>query len=84
MIFPLLPRHPILRLLVLVAGAVLLIGLLTVGFVLGGIVLAAVALTLAFRRWLAHGRRGPHEPDIIEGEFTVEASRARTSLPHIE
>lgn len=78
-----LPRHPLLRALMVLCGAVLLVGLVTVGFLIGAAVLAVAAMTVLVRRWLHSPRRAPRDPDIIEGEFTV-VSRPRTALPHTE
>jgi hypothetical protein len=77
------PRHPLLRALLLLCGMVLLVGLVTVGFVVGVAVLAVAVVTLLMRRWLHSRRRAPRDPDIIEGEFTV-VSRPRAALPHAE
>lgn len=78
-----LPRHPLLRALVLIAGAILLAGLVATGLVVGAIVVAVAALTLLVRRWLG-GRKPPQadDPSIIEGEFTVAPPRPRAALPH--
>lgn len=77
-----LPRHPLLRALMLIIGAVLLTGLITAGLLLGAAVVAITALAMLVRRWL-HGRRQRHaaDPSIIEGEFTVVPARTRLSLP---
>jgi len=76
-----LPRHPLLRALVLVAGTMLLIGLLAMGLLLGAAMVAAAALTMLLRRWL-NGRGHRHgDPDVIEGEFTV---MPRATLPPTE
>lgn len=79
-----LPRHPLLRALVLIVGVVLLVGLITMGLLIGATVVAVAALALLVRRWL-HGRGGRKpDPGIIEGEFSVVPPRARGSLPHTE
>lgn len=78
------PRHPLLRALALLVGAVLLAGLVAAGLLVGVVVVAIAALVLLVRRWL-HGRRQrPVDPSVIEGEFTVVAPRPRAPLPHIE
>lgn len=81
---PRLPRHPLLRLLVLVAGAVLLAGLVTAGLLVGTTLVAVGALTLLARRWLGPRSRGSSDPDVIEGEFTVVSPRTRAALPRTE
>jgi hypothetical protein len=78
-----LPRHPLLRVLMLLCGVVLLVGLVTVGFLVGAAVLAVATVTMLVRRWLHSHRRAPRNPDIIEGEFTV-VPRPRTALPRTE
>lgn len=79
-----LPRHPLLRALVLLVGAVLLAGLVTAGLLIGAAAVAVTVLVLLVRRWL-HGRRQRRgDPSIIEGEFTVVPPRPRDSLPHGE
>lgn len=77
-----LPRHPLLRALVLIIGAVLLAGLIAAGLLLGAAVVAITALAMLVRRWL-HGHRQHQaaDPSIIEGEFTVVPARTRPSLP---
>lgn len=79
-----LPRHPLLRLLLAVAG----IALLSM-FALAGAVLAAIALTaLALRsfwqriRGQAPARSGrPAAPDVIEGDFIVIEKSAERLQP---
>lgn len=78
---PSLPRHPLLRALVLVVGAVLLAGLFATGLLIGAVVVAVGALTLLVRRWLGRGRRQRSAPEVIEGEFTVVSPRSRAALP---
>lgn len=73
-----LPRHPLLRALVVVAWVVLLAFLLATGLVAGALVAVVAALVLLLRRWLGGPKRAPAEPDIIEGEYTVIP---RSSLP---
>ncbi|HET7611349.1 MAG TPA: hypothetical protein VFK29_06140 [Rhodanobacteraceae bacterium] len=72
-----LPRHPLLRMLVLVGGAILLAGLVAMGLIVGAAALAVAATWLLVRRWIGR-RRHPADPAIIEGEFTVVR---RNSLP---
>lgn len=79
-----LPRHPLLRALALIIGAVLLAGLVAAGLLIGATVVAVTALVLLVRRWLNGRSRRHADPTIIEGEFTVVPPRARTSLPHAE
>ena len=70
------PRHPLLRLMLGVIGALLLVGILVLGFFalvafafIGGI----VALVRAFNRAGAGAQARPsmNDPHIIEGEFSV-------------
>ncbi|HJU27152.1 MAG TPA: hypothetical protein VJ722_10775 [Rhodanobacteraceae bacterium] len=65
------PRHPLLRLLLLAAGGLALIGLFFFGLLAGLAVVAVGALTLLVRRLLP--RRAPRAApgDVIEGEFRV-------------
>lgn len=79
-----LPRHPLLRALLAIAGAVLLAGLVATGLLVGAVVATAATLAMLVRRWL-RGRAGePADPDIIEGEFTVVPKRPPTALPRTE
>lgn len=80
---PTLPRHPLLRGLVLAAAAVALVGLVTMGLVVGIVVLAFATLVLGIRGWLA--RRSPRaaDPSVIEGEFTVVPPHPREGLPRV-
>ena len=82
--FPALPRHPALRALALAGSLIVLIGLLTVGLVVGAAVLAVAALAVAIRRWRSGRTSHPREPSTIEGEFTVVAPRPRAGLPRPE
>lgn len=67
-----LPRHPLLRALMVIAGTVLLIGLAAMGLLVGAAVVVVTALAVLVRGWLrGRGRRRGAEPDVIEGEFTV-------------
>ncbi len=78
LLFVTLPRHPLLRAMVLAAGAILLAGLIAMGLLIGAAVIAVAALVVLVRRWLNGRNRRPAEPGIIEGEFTVVP---RASLP---
>ncbi|HKZ11852.1 MAG TPA: hypothetical protein VJL61_14275 [Rhodanobacteraceae bacterium] len=66
-----LPRHPLLRALVVLAGTVVLIGLAAMGLLVGAAVIVATALTVLVRGWLRNRRRRGTDPGVIEGEFTV-------------
>ena len=66
-----LPRHPLLRALVVIAGTVLLIGLAAMGLLVGAAVIVITALTVLVRGWLGSRGRRRAGPDVIEGEFTV-------------
>ncbi|MGH8146647.1 MAG: hypothetical protein ACREPY_09965 [Rhodanobacteraceae bacterium] len=77
------PRHPLLRALMLLCGVVVLVGLATVGFLIGAAVLAVAAVTMLVRRWLHAARHKVGESDVLEGEFTV-VSRPRAALPRTE
>ncbi|MBS0381294.1 MAG: hypothetical protein JSR56_02575 [Proteobacteria bacterium] len=79
-----LPRHPLLRALAVLAGVLLLAGLVAAGLLLGAAVVAVTALVLLIRRWLPGSRQQRVDPTIIEGEFTVVPPRPRASLPHGE
>jgi membrane protein implicated in regulation of membrane protease activity len=79
-----LPRHPLLRVLMLIVGSVLLIGLVAMGLLVVAAAVATAALTMLVRRWL-HGRGRRHTGhDVIEGEFTVMPPGPRASLPSAE
>lgn len=75
-----LPRHPLLRLLVLAGGAVLLVGMIAMGVIVGALALVVTAGWLLARRWLAGRRYGRRDPSIIEGEFSVVPDRPRDAL----
>jgi membrane protein implicated in regulation of membrane protease activity len=77
-----LPRHPLLRMLAIAGGAVLLVGLVATGLVVGVAILAVAATSLLVRRWLARRRQERGDPAVIEGEFSVVPRRPRSSLPH--
>jgi membrane protein implicated in regulation of membrane protease activity len=79
-----LPRHPLLRVLAIVAAAIVAGALVATGLVVGAFALAAAALVLAVRRWLSPRSPNVADPSIIEGEFTVVPPRSRASLPHPE
>lgn len=83
-VLPALPRSPLLRALALAGGVVLVIGLVTIGLAVGAVVLAAAAITLVLRRWLARRAAKRGDPAIIEGEYTVVPTRPRTGLPRPE
>jgi Flp pilus assembly protein TadB len=74
------PRHPLLRMLVIAGAAVLLAGMLAMGVIVGVAVLGVAAGWLLVRRWLG-GRRRRRDPSIIEGEFSVVPDRPRDALP---
>jgi len=79
-----LPRHPLVRGLVLFAGIVLLIGFVAMGLLIGAAMIAAAALTMLVRRWLnGHGRRRAG-PGVIEGDFTVIPPGPGAALPPAE
>lgn len=76
-----LPRHPLLRAMVLIGGTVLLIGLLAMGLLIGAAVVTFAGLAVLVRGWL-RGHGGPrHDTDIIEGEFAVVPPGPRATLP---
>ena len=66
-----LPRHPLLRALLLAAGGLILVGLLFFGLVAGLAVLAVGALTLLVRRLWPRRTPRPASGGVIEGEFRV-------------
>lgn len=79
-----LPRHPLLRMLVLAGVAVLLAGLVTMGLIVGIVGAAALAVAatwLLVRRWLGRRKQDRGDPAIIEGEFSVVPPRPRSALP---
>lgn len=82
--FPILPRNPLLRVLALAGIALLLVGLLTRGLMLGAAVLAVGAAVLAVRRWRTRRSARASGPSIIEGEFTVVSPRTPINLPRPE
>jgi hypothetical protein len=81
---PILPRHPLLRGLVLVAVVIALAGLITMGLVVGTLVFAVAAVVLGIRGWLSRHARRKGDPSVIEGEFTVVPPRPRQGLPYPE
>lgn len=83
-ILPTLPRHPLLRALALAGAAVAVIGLVTLGLVVGAFVLAAAAVVLVIRRWLARRATRHDDPSVIEGEYTVVPPQPHAGLPHPE
>lgn len=66
-----LPRHPLLRALLLACGAVILVGLMFFGLIAGLAVAAFAALVLLVRGLLPRKRVQARREDIIEGEFRV-------------
>ncbi|WHZ19724.1 MAG: hypothetical protein OJF55_001873 [Rhodanobacteraceae bacterium] len=76
-----LPRHPLLRALAVVTGAVLLAGLAAAGLLIGAATVAVAALVMLIRRWLNARNPRTSDPGIIEGEFTVVP---RSSLPRVD
>ena len=74
-----LPRHPLLRALMVIAGTVLLVGLAAMGLLVGAAVIVATALTILVRGWLRSRRRA--DPGVIEGEFTGMPPAPRGTLP---
>ncbi len=76
-----LPRHPLLRALVVIAGTVLLIGLAAMGLLVGAAVIVVTALTVLVRGWLRNRGRRDADPAVIEGEFTVVPPGPRGTLP---
>ncbi|MGN6313083.1 MAG: hypothetical protein ACTHMO_04890 [Rhodanobacteraceae bacterium] len=66
-----LPRHPLLRALLLAAGGLILAGLLFFGLLAGLAVVAFGALALLVRRLLPRKAARAKRDDIIEGEFRV-------------
>jgi hypothetical protein len=66
-----LPRHPLLRALVLACGGLILVGLLFFGLIAGLAVVAFGALALLVRRLLPRKTARAAHAGIIEGEFRV-------------
>ncbi|HJU07583.1 MAG TPA: hypothetical protein VJ727_03785 [Rhodanobacteraceae bacterium] len=66
-----LPRHPLLRVLLFAASGLILIGLLFFGLIAGLAVVAFGALALMVRRLLPRKATPPAGGDIIDGEFRV-------------
>jgi hypothetical protein len=71
-----LPRHPLLRLLLLAAGGLVLAGLLFFGLIAGLALAAFGTLVLLVRRLLPRRTARARHDDVIEGEFRV-VDRAR-------
>ncbi len=78
--------HPVLRVLLMLAGAGLMVLLVIFGAAALMVMLLAGGLTLAIQRWRARhapqpaaGQRGTrHEPQVLEGEFVVlDSTRPR-------
>ena len=66
-----LPRHPLLRAMLLAAGALILTGLLFFGLIAGLVLTAFGALALLVRRLLPRKAMRPIRDDVIDGEFRV-------------
>ena len=79
-----LPKHPLLRMLVLAGGAVLLAGLITMSLIVGTAALAVAATWLLVRRWLGRHQHDRGDPTIIEGEFSVVPPRPSNTLPRAD
>lgn len=80
----LLPRNPLLRALLLVAGALILFGLLAFGLIAGLALLAFGAVVSLVRKLLPRkdSRASAQGPDgVIEGEFRVVDPAPGQSLP---
>ena len=75
-----LPRHPLLRVLLLAAGVLVLAGLLVFGLFAGIAIAALGALTLLARRLLTRTRERTASDDVIEGEFRVMNPRPRARI----
>jgi membrane protein implicated in regulation of membrane protease activity len=81
-ILPALPRHPLLRAALAVAGTLLLACLLVLGAAAGAALLVAAAAAMLWRRWTRRPTAGRGAgPDTIEGEFTVIDRRRSRWLP---
>ncbi|HEX7325116.1 MAG TPA: hypothetical protein VF292_07165 [Rhodanobacteraceae bacterium] len=80
-VFPTLPRNPLLRGLLLAFGVIVVVGLLTVGFVVGIAALAVAIVALTVRRWRLKRAARAADAEIIEGEFTVVDPQQRARLP---
>ena len=76
-----LPRHPLLRALMVIAGTVLLGGLAAMGLLVGAAIIVTMALTVLVRGWLRSRGRRRADPGVIEGEFTVVPPAPRGTLP---
>lgn len=66
-----LPRHPLLRALLLAAGGLILVGLLFFGLIAGLALAAFGAMALLVRVLLPRKRVRSTREDVIEGEFRV-------------
>jgi hypothetical protein len=66
-----LPRHPLLRALLLAAGGLILTGLLFFGLIAGLAVVAFGALALVVRGLLPRKAARVTRDGVIEGEFRV-------------
>ena len=68
------PQHPLSRLLLGVIGALLLVGILVLGFfalVAFAFIGGTVALLRALSRGGANTPSPAHDPHVIEGEFSI-------------
>lgn len=83
-IFPALPRNPLLRMLLFAGTLIAILALLALGLVVGIGVVAVAAGVLAVRRWRLRRPSRPADPSIIEGDFTVVPSRPPERLPRPE
>lgn len=75
-----LPRHPLLRALLLATGGLILAGLLFFGLLAGLAVVAFGTLALLVRRLLPRKPARAKHDDIIEGEFRVVESPPRARI----
>lgn len=79
-----LPRQPLLRALVLIAGTALLAGVIAMGLLIGAAVVVTAGLAMLVRRWLDGRSRRHADPDVIEGEFTVVPPGPHATLPRAD
>lgn len=72
------PHHPFVRVLIGVFGAVLLVGVLALGFIAliaFAVVGAIIAVVRALSRASVRGPVAARKPNVIEGEFVVLPNR---------
>lgn len=74
-------RHPLVRLLSMLAGLAMIGVLLVFGLVVAGILMIGGALFLVWRQWRTRhvapaGRTRPAEANVLEGEFVVIHDKA--------